>query len=125
MFPARAVLGDQAWPVPGAAGNLNAALVLLDADLVVGADRGHGPSALLYEARPCVRARDTELPYVLVPRARPANAAVTEVETKQVCVVSLRLGERGWISASRTDSPWVSASGMLAPSSQCRAIYSS
>jgi hypothetical protein len=100
--------------MPGVARHLRAAWSLLDADLVAGPDRADGSLALADEARPGVRADDAE--YLVVPGPGSAYAAVSKIEAKQIRVVSMRLGERGTISASRTRGAPVNAYfRMLAP----------
>src|SRR5689334_9942501 len=120
MLPARPMLREQARPVSRIAEHLGAAGMLLGVDLAARPDSGHSSHALLDEPRPGVRARDTELPYVLVPRAAPADAAITQVETEQIRIVGRRFRERRRWRAPRTERAWIDIERMLAPVAQCR-----
>jgi hypothetical protein len=125
VLPAWPVLREQAWPVPGVARHLGTARSLLDADFVAGSDRAHGSLALPDEPRPGVRADDAQFPYFFLPSAASAYAAVSQIEAKQISVVSLRFGQRGTISASWTSGAWARASfRMLTPFPQRRSVDS-
>lgn len=125
MLPARPVLWEQARPVSGAAPDLSASRLLLDADLAIGPDRAHGSLALADEPRPGVSTHDAEFPHLLVPGAGPAYAAVPQVEAEQIRVDGTRLGKRRMLGASRTHDTRIYAwFGMLAPFTQRCAVDS-
>src|SRR5690348_9567534 len=120
VLAARSVLREQARPVPGTTDHFGASDLLLGTDLVARPHGAHGPLALALEARPGIRACDTQFPHLLVPRAGQAYAAVSQVEAEQVRVVALRFGQRRAGRASRADGARIGADRMLAPVMQRR-----
>jgi hypothetical protein len=82
VLPAGPMLREKTRPVPRTAPYLGTAHVLLDAHLVARPDGAHGSLALLDEPRPSVSACDTELPYLLISRSAPADAAVSQVQAE-------------------------------------------
>jgi putative transposase len=116
----RSLLREEARPMPRTTDHFGAAGLLLGTDLVARPHCDHGPLALAPEPRPGVRARNAELPDVLVPRAGPAYAAISQVQSEQVRVVGLRFGRRRARRAPRADGAGVDANRMLAPVMQRR-----
>ena len=86
----------------GATRDLGTARFLLDADTVTRPDRAHGSLALPDEPGPRVGARDAQFPHLLVSRASPAYAAVSQAEAEQVRVIGMRFRKAGAVGASGT-----------------------
>src|SRR5260370_2173726 len=108
----------------GAAYYLGTAHSLLDADAVTRPDRAHGSLALPDEPRRGVGARDAQFPHLLVSRAGPAYAAVSQVEAEQIRIISMRFREPGTVGASGTRGAVQRLFRVLAPIAQRRSVYS-
>src|SRR6185312_11523679 len=120
VLAARAVLREKARPMPRTTDNFRAADLLLSTDLVAWPYGAHDPFAFAPEPRPGVRAHNAELPDVLVSRAGPAYAAISQVEAEQVCVVGSRFRRRRARRAPRAHGARIGANRMLAPVMQRR-----
>jgi Phosphate transporter family len=120
VLAARSVLREKARPMPGATDNFRAASLLLSTDFVARPQGAHGLFALAPEPRPGVRAHNTELPDVLVSRAGPAYAAISQVEAEEVCVVGSRFRRRRARRAPRAHGVGIGANRVLAPVMQRR-----
>jgi len=103
VLPARPVLREKTRPVFGTAHHFGTADHLLGPDLTARPNGAHGALTLPPEPRPGVRAHDAQFPYLFVPHAGRAYAAIPQVEAKQVCVVGLRFRERRVSPAPGTD----------------------
>jgi hypothetical protein len=115
VLAARSMLREKARPMPGTADNFRTADLLLSTDLVARPHGAHGLFALAPEPRPGVRTNNAELPDVLVSRAGPAYAAISQVEAEQVCVVGSRFRRRRAGRAPRAHGARIGADRMLAP----------